>query len=821
MIEIKAVIMSGGKGTRLRPLTCNIPKPMVPIMNRPVMEYSVKLLKSHGIEDIAVTLYYMPSSIIDYFRNGEQFGVRMNYYIEESPLGTGGSVKNAEEFLDSTFLVVSGDAFTNMDFQKALDFHKKKKSKATLVLKREPIPLEYGVVITDENGRITRFLEKPSWGEVFSDTINTGIYILEPEVLDYYKKGENFDFSKDLFPRLLKDNVPMYGYVTEEYWNDIGDINSYVKTHEDLLNKRVHADFKSEEIENGIWVGDGTLIERGVKIIPPVYIGKDCIIRNGTVLDSHTVIGDNSYIDNNCSLKRTIMWDTVFLSKDVEARKSIICDAVQIKDHAKLFEGSVIGSSSTILNRAVISPNIKIWPHKLIEENTKVNENLVWGSKVSKNIFGSRNIGGNINTDINPEFATRLGSSYATVVSKDGVVIVSCDEHNSSKLVKNSLISGILSTGAKVIDISDATLPMCRFAVRYFNGDGGVHISSKSKDKNMIQIELINENGVNINRNFERKIENAFSSEGFNRCNGDRIEEVTRIYSFFSMYIREGKKFLKNKSTIKRVNPKIMISSESERILILARKYLESIGCQVTTRQLRDSGERELKAISREVIEGSFVLGLLYSENGESMTIIDDRGRILDNEKFLLLPILMGLKSGELKEIVVPYNFPRVVEDLAKDHGGKVYITKTNLADILNEMYERNSIYQYIINFDAIWGTGKIIDYLVTNKMNLCDLVDQLPVYYYVKGQVKCPWEEKGRILRYIIENDDSLIETVEGARIVRDKGWVLILPDEEKPIFNIYAEGFSEEYAEELSNFYYEKINDILTDTETSSRKE
>ncbi|WP_077370017.1 sugar phosphate nucleotidyltransferase [Anaerosalibacter sp. Marseille-P3206] len=813
MIEIKAVIMSGGKGTRLRPLTCNIPKPMVPIMNKPVMEYSVNLLKSYGIEDIAVTLHYMPSSIIDYFGNGEQFGVKMNYYIEESPLGTGGSVKNAEEFLDSTFLVVSGDAFTNMDFQKALDFHKKKKSKATLVLKREPIPLEYGVVITDENGRITRFLEKPSWGEVFSDTINTGIYILEPEVLDYYKKGENFDFSKDLFPRLLKDNVPMYGYVTEEYWNDIGDINSYIKTHEDLLNKRVHADFKSEEIEDGIWVGDGTLIERGVQIIPPVYIGKNCIIKNGTVLDSDTVIGDNSYIDNNCSLKRTIMWDTVFLSKDVETRKAIICDSVQIKDHVKLFEGSVIGSSSTVLKRAVVSPNIKIWPHKLIEENTKVNENLVWGSKVSKNIFGSRNIGGNINIDINPEFATRLGSSYATVVSKDGVVIVSSDEHNSSKLVKNSLVSGILSTGAKVIDISDATLPMCRFAVRYFSGNGGIHISSNSNDKNMIQIELINKSGANIDRNFERKIENAFSSEGFTRCNGDRIEDVTRIYSFSSMYIREGRKLLKNESTIKRENPKVMISSISGKILLLARKYLESIGCQVTSRQLENAGESELKAISREVVEGSFDLGLFYSENGENMTLIDDKGNVMDREKFSLLSILMGLKSGELDKIVVPYNFPRVVEDLVRDYGGKVYLTKTNLADLLNEIFKQGSIYQYIINFDAILGTGKILDYLVSYKIKLSDLIEQLPVYYYVKGQVKCPWEEKGRILRYIIENDDNPIETVEGARIVNDKGWVLILPDNEKPIFNIYAEGFSEEYAEELSNLYYEKINEILSE--------
>ncbi|MBS3994895.1 MAG: nucleotidyltransferase family protein, partial [Alkaliphilus sp.] len=195
---MKALIMAGGKGTRLRPLTCGIPKPMVPILNKPVMEYSIKLLKKYGIRDIAVTMAYLPTVITDYFADGEKWGVHLKYFNEEVPLGTGGSVKNAEEFLEDTFIVISGDALTDLDINQALKYHKMKKSRATLVLKKEPVPVEYGVVITDESGRIIRFLEKPSWGEVFSDTINTGIYILEPEVLNYYQKGENFDFSKDL-----------------------------------------------------------------------------------------------------------------------------------------------------------------------------------------------------------------------------------------------------------------------------------------------------------------------------------------------------------------------------------------------------------------------------------------------------------------------------------------------------------------------------------------------------------------------------------------------------------------------------------------------
>src|SRR5690554_6704997 len=196
---MKAVIMAGGEGTRLRPLTCNLPKPMVPILNKPMMEHIIKLLKRHQITDIASTLWYLPRDVTDYFGDGSDFGVKMEYYVEEEPLGTAGSVKNAEQFLDETFIVVSGDSLTDIDLTKAVEFHRANNAVATLVLTKVSNPLNYGIVITAEDGRIRQFLEKPSWSEVFSDTVNTGIYVLEPEVLQLFDKGQNFDFSKDLF----------------------------------------------------------------------------------------------------------------------------------------------------------------------------------------------------------------------------------------------------------------------------------------------------------------------------------------------------------------------------------------------------------------------------------------------------------------------------------------------------------------------------------------------------------------------------------------------------------------------------------------------
>ncbi|WP_231701846.1 sugar phosphate nucleotidyltransferase [Crassaminicella thermophila] len=512
---MKAVIMAGGTGTRLRPLTCDIPKPMVPILNKPVMEYSIELLKRYGIKDIAVTMAYLPSVITDYFEDGREWGVNLNYFIEDVPLGTGGSVKNADSFLNDTFIVISGDALTDLNLQKAIDYHRKKKSKATLVLKKEAVPLEYGVIITDDDGKIIRFLEKPSWGEVFSDTVNTGIYILEPEVLDYYKKGENFDFSKDLFPRLLKDEIPMYGYITNDYWNDIGDLDSYMKTQFDLLDGKVDFLVNCNQIKEGIWVDEGTKLGENVNLKAPVYIGKNCIINNSVNIAPYTIIGENCEIGGKSVLKRSILWKNIRIGKDTHLSGTTICSNTHIKNKVNIYEHTAIGSGSILSDGVVVKPNIKIWPEKRIGEEMIVNENLVWGTKRSKTIFGYKDISGDINIDITPEFASRLGSAYASSFKDEATLVVSSDKSNACDLIKNSFISGILSTGASVIHIKGATMSMNRFAVRHYNANGGIHIGIDPFKKNQAHIEFVDKNGANIDRNTERKIENLLNRDDF------------------------------------------------------------------------------------------------------------------------------------------------------------------------------------------------------------------------------------------------------------------------------------------------------------------
>src|SRR5438552_439978 len=288
---MQAVVMAGGEGSRLRPLTINRPKPMVSIVNKPCLGHIFDLLQRHGISDAFVTLQYLASQIQDSFGDGGAIGMRLKYSVEESPLGTGGSVRQIGDALDDTFIVISGDALTDIDLTKVIAFHRERKAAVTLTLYHVANPLEYGVVITGEDGRISKFLEKPSWGEVFSDTINTGIYVIDPRVLERYKPGEAFDFSKELFPMMLRKGDPLYGYIpTSGYWCDVGNLSEYMRANADVLQGHVNVEIPAKNIGNNIWCEEGVDIAEDAQLYGPVYLARDCKIRSSAIIHGPSTI---------------------------------------------------------------------------------------------------------------------------------------------------------------------------------------------------------------------------------------------------------------------------------------------------------------------------------------------------------------------------------------------------------------------------------------------------------------------------------------------------------------------------------------------------
>ncbi len=504
---MRAVLMAGGSGTRLRPLTCDLPKPMVPVLNRPIAEHILNLLKRHNITEVIATLHYVPDVMRDYFQDGRDFGVKMHYAVEEDhPLGTAGCVKNIEELLTETFVVISGDSVTDFDLSAAIAFHKEKGSKATLVLTRVPNPVEFGVVITDEGGRICRFLEKPSTSEIFSDTVNTGTYILEPEVLQYLPAQEESDFSKDLFPLLLDRGELMYGYVAEGYWCDVGHLDAYRKAQYDALARKVQVQYSYEERSPGIWIGHNTFIDDSAQIHPPAMIGDNCRIGARVQIEPGTVIGDNVTVGADSDLKRPILWNGVTLGEEVQLRACTVVRGSRIDRRAHILEGAVVGALSTVEEEAHIGTGVRIWPNKRIEAGAIVNINLIWGSTAQRNLFGQRGVSGLANIDITPEFAVKLGAAYGSTLKTGSMVIVSRDQRSVSRMVSRSLIAGLMSAGVCVQNLQATAIPIARTMTSIFDVEGSIHVRLHPERSDHLLIEFLDSQGINISKAKEKKL---------------------------------------------------------------------------------------------------------------------------------------------------------------------------------------------------------------------------------------------------------------------------------------------------------------------------
>lgn len=807
--------MAGGEGSRLRPLTCDRPKPMVPVMDRPIMEHIVELLHKHNFHDIGATLMYLPEAIKDYFGDGSEFGVNMRYFIEETPLGTAGSVKNGQEFLDETFLVISGDALTDFNLTEVFKFHKQKKSAVTIVLTKVENPLEYGVVITDEQSRIKQFLEKPSWGEVFSDTVNTGIYVIEPEILKLIPPKTKFDFSKDLFPMLLEKKYPMFGCVMPGYWCDIGNLRQYQQAHYDILSGWANINISGKKLTEGIWMGKGAEVHPEARIDSPVFIGNNVKIGKDAYVGKHSAIGSNSILDEGASLKRSIIWNNVYVGTKATLRGATACNRVKIKTHSSIYEGGVIGDDTVLDTYTSIKPGVKVWPHKSVGKGTILSESLVWGTKASKNLFGTNGITGEVNVEITPEIATSIGASYGSCINKHGQVIVGADGNGSSQMIKNAIAVGLLSSGCNVLDLGKVITPVSRYAVRTLGVNGGVHVSSLNNGDKIL-LSFFNNKGANISKAEERKIENAFWREDYRRVDGIQIGLTSVFPDIIGSYVNELIKQLGIKR-LRQANLKVWIDYTQDDFGEILPDLLEKLGCEVVLNELPRDGSRTWDYIinnSEEVIKSKCDLGIALSPNGEQLILIDDKGRVIQDDLFTALITLLILKSNAAGTVAVPVTAPGVIEEIASQYKGTVVRTKTTPQAFMEKILEEQIIStqgnynQFKLQFDAISAFGNILDYLAKERVRLSELIDTIPAFYMSRRDIECPWDAKGRVMRRLIEEQNEKTELLDGVKVYHEEGWALVIPDSDEPICRVFSEGANMEIAEELTAMYADKIN-------------
>ncbi|MDI6735782.1 MAG: mannose-1-phosphate guanyltransferase [bacterium] len=821
---MKGVIMAGGFGTRLRPLTCNIPKPMVPLANKPIMEHIVTLLKRHEIKELIVILYYQPEVIMDYFGDGEKFGVNITYVTATQDFGTAGSVKNATKHLtNEPFLIISGDVLTDFDLSDIIKFHKEKKAQVTITTTVVANPLQYGIIIIDsKTGRINRFLEKPSWGEVFSDTVNTGIYLLEPEVLEHIPVEEMYDFSKDLFPKLLVADSPLYGYIARGYWRDIGNLTEYRLAHYDVLNQQVKLMISGDR-KDGIWIDSTTMLGEEVNLEEGVIIGKNCSIGEGVKI-INSCIGNNCIIEENSKIINSILWDGVHTGIACELQESVIGKGTHIKKGSSLKEETVVGDGCVIGSDCILRTNVKMWPYKIIEDGATLSASLVWGEKWSRSLFGSRGVVGLANMEITPEFASRLGAAYGASFPKGADVIVSRDSHKASRMINRAIMSGILSVGVNVWDMGVVPVPVARFQGNVLNAHGGLHIARASYDPKLLEIRFFESSGLDLSPAKERAIEQLFYREDFRRVKIEETGNISFPYRVIECY-REGLLSAINPKLIAQSKFKIIIDYAFGSISTVFPTVLEGLGCEMVALNACPDAEKavntpagisqSLRQLSNIVLTLEANVGFLFDQEAERIFAVDERGRIIPDDLYLAIMVKLACETIEEGYIGIPVISSRIIAQMNKDR--VKYLKINHKQRILDKGFVMagNGYGGFIFPqfhasfFDGMFSSLKLLEFLSAKGIKLGEVVDSIPDFYVHHERISCAWELKGALMRWLIEETRAQkVELIEGIKVFHRKDWVLLLPDPDEALLHIYAEAGSKEKAEELAYEYVEKIN-------------
>jgi mannose-1-phosphate guanylyltransferase/phosphomannomutase len=807
---------------------------MVPILNRPIAEHIVNLLKRHQITEVIATLHYLPDVFRDYFQDGSDFGVQMTYAVEEDqPLGTAGCVKNIAELLDETFLVISGDSVTDFDLTEAIQFHKRKQSKATLVLTRVPNPIEFGVVITDEDYHIRRFLEKPSTSEIFSDTVNTGIYILEPEVLKYLPNSQECDFSKDLFPLLLEKGEPMYGYIAQGYWCDVGHLDAYREAQYDGLHHQVKLDYPYKEDSPGIWVGQNTYIEPSAKIAAPVLIGDNCRIGARVQINAGTVIGDNVTIGADANLKRPIIWNGAIIGEEASLRACVISRGTRVDRRAQVLEGAVVGSLSTVGEEAQISPSVRVWPSKQIESGAILNINLIWGHTAQRNLFGQRGVQGLANIDITPEFAVKLGAAYGSTLKPGSQVTVSRDQRSISRMVTRSLIAGLMSVGVDIQNLDATAIPMARTVASTLSVAGGIHVRLHPDRPDYILIEFFDQKGIDISKAQEKKIEGAYFKEDLRRVQLHEIGNVFYPSQVMDIYCTAFEKHL-NIEAVRYSKSKVVIDYTYAVSGAVLPQLLAKFGCDavVLNASLKQTA---VSAVEREqlltqlghVVEALKAnLGVQVSANGEQMILVDESGIPIRGETLTALMVNMVLTAHPRGTVVVPVHASSAVEQIARRHDGKVIRTKANATALMQECRKAPHVVlggsgdigfifpQLHPGFDAMFCIAKLIEMLTIQERSLDSIRTELPRVYHKTHTVRCPWTAKGALMRKLVETHPAEnLELVDGVKVIhhQDDSWILILPDAGEPLVHLFANSNDREWVDEILREYRTRVQMLI----------
>jgi mannose-1-phosphate guanylyltransferase/phosphomannomutase len=823
--------MAGGQGTRLRPLTSNQPKPMLPIVGKPMMEHVLELLREHGITEVVAAVQFLGSVVRNYFGTGSDLDLSLAYANEDEPLGTAGSVKNAEPFLDDTFLVISGDTVTDIDLSAAASFHRDRGAAVTVLLKRVEDPLEFGIVIADDEGRIERFQEKPGWGEVFSDTINTGIYLIEPGILGHIPSGEEFDFAGDLFPLLLDKGLPMYSFVAEGYWTDVGTLDAYLRVHRDVLDQKVKLNVPGFRTGRNMWMGEGTEVDPEAKLEGPLYLGENSRVEAGAELRDHTVLGNGVVVKTGAFLHRAIVHDHSYVGVSASLRGCVLGKNADVKQRAQLDEGVVVADECHIGEGAVLSPNVKVYPFKTVDPGALVTQSIVWETRGVRGLFGERGVSGLVNIDITPERALRLALAFGGTMAKKEVSAASRDATRAARIVKRAMVVGLNASGVDVHDLELVPIPVARFYARSARASGGIAVRTSPLDPQSVDIQFFDEHGIDIDVGTQRQIERAFYRDDLRRAFHHEIGELTFPARGREYYLR-GVLDAIDASAVQAIRPKVVVDYAFGGTTLTGPAILGRIGAEVLALNgvldedrvvlAQDNVEGHMEQLAGMVRASAAELGALMDSSGEHVRLVDGKGRILDGWEALLAYVDLVCRVTERPRVAVPVSATRAVEEIVHRRNGEVLYTRVSQAALSAASEERGVVFAgaegggyifpaFLPAHDAVMSLAKILELLARTETRLEDVVDGLPKAHVVRKDVATPWEAKGAVMRRLVERlDGEQMVTIDGVKAFREEAWALVVPHPQEPVVRVWAEAADDAAAESLVTEFAQLVEEL-----------
>jgi len=762
--------MAGGEGTRLRPVSINEPKPMARLIDRPAIEYIIELLEKNGVTDACLTLKYMPQIITDYISEHE-FGVNLQTRVEHEALGTAGSVKSCADFIGGDdFLVISGDCLCDFDLRALMDFHKSKNAEATLALFKHPEPLEYGLVVTHEDGRIAEFIEKPPWEGVVTNSINTGIYILSPSVLGKIPTDRPYDFGKELFPLMLREQCRLYGIAMDGYWCDIGSPEAYRQCSIDMLEGLVDIDIYAERHGAGVW--SKSIIPTGVTVTPPVYIGSNVKLQPGASIGPRAVIGEGSAVAGGASVSDSII-NGASIQNGAVIDGAVICKSAIIGRGVRVHPGAVIGEGCTVCESSVISESVKIWPDRHIPESTLMKSSITHGFTRGDMSFTSRGvISGLFGTELSVSDCLRLGQAAAGF----GRVGLGCAGSDTARILAEAIGCGICSASGELLRF-DSGLSSC---ASFFGMSMGLPLTiCVGQELDKLNITFFGKDGGLLPHNMERKIV-SFQDSDLPRGFSD-IGRAETITGTFETYAASAARYARRDSDCNGLDVSVIGPGAQNRAL---RRALELLGCNV----VRQS-ETCLKV----------------RHGGMELLAEDKDTRRFSPEQMLALVCALEIERGR-REIAVPFDAPSVIDAIAARRNVMVYRLGRD-GEQAETLYTRLRVLR-----DAVFGGALVCVWMKKLGMSLSELVDsKVPRFTVIEREVPLK-RGRGEVMGELSAAAcEAGAEFADGIKLRNTDGSVLISPLRNSNAIRIRAEAESVEIAEELCSDIVESLRDRL----------